>query len=528
MVVAAENPYRELSWTGVETEFAAGFSAAETSDVVVRYRDGDDVVTTLTETTHYTVTLAAGGAVTVNPVSLPAAPGTVIMERVTPDTQPVPYGDLSDFSMDALETALDRQVRAGQEFRRKSDLMDASVADAEAAAAAAGLAEDGAEAAKAAALAAQSAAETAQGGAETAETGAGAARVAAETAQGLAEDARDAAIAASENLAWGYTFDSGTADADPGTAKFRFNHTNFASATYLYINETADEGDLSAVMDIWDDSSSSIKAIVRIRNPLAPANWFEVEVTGTIVDAGSYRKLPINPVGKNGTITNGTGTLLQVLRSGDAGTGAVDSFNGRSGPVVPATSDYDASQIDNDSGVPGTYVSDALDTLDGEIDTKADITYVDDEIAGITTTPAGVIAWFGGNTPPSGWLECDGSVISRTTYADLFAAIGTTFGVGDGSTTFGIPDFRGEFLRGYDNGRGVDSGRSFGSSQADDFESHTHTVNNGTNVIRNAGATTPVPSGSSYGFGGHTVTVNSAGGSETRPRNIAVLPIIKY
>jgi phage-related tail fiber protein len=65
-------------------------------------------------------------------------------------------------------------------------------------------------------------------------------------------------------------------------------------------------------------------------------------------------------------------------------------------------------------------------------------------------------------------------LISRTTYADLFAAIGTTFGVGDGSTTFGIPDLRGEFARGWDDARGVDTGRTFGSAQAEDFKAHTH------------------------------------------------------
>jgi len=82
-------------------------------------------------------------------------------------------------------------------------------------------------------------------------------------------------------------------------------------------------------------------------------------------------------------------------------------------------------------------------------------------------TPAGAIAAFAFGNPPLGWLECDGSAISRTAYADLFGAVGETFGVGDGAATFNIPDLRGQFLRGWDNGRGVDSGRSFGSDQGD-------------------------------------------------------------
>lgn len=64
--------------------------------------------------------------------------------------------------------------------------------------------------------------------------------------------------------------------------------------------------------------------------------------------------------------------------------------------------------------------------------------------------PSGVILPFGGNTPPNGWLLCDGSTISRTVYADLFQAIGTAHGRGDGSTTFNLPDFRGRFMRGVD------------------------------------------------------------------------------
>lgn len=72
-------------------------------------------------------------------------------------------------------------------------------------------------------------------------------------------------------------------------------------------------------------------------------------------------------------------------------------------------------------------------------------------IAGATLyadTPLGTINAFGGSTAPEGWLLCQGQAISRTTYADLFKVIGIAFGAGDGSTTFNVPDLRGEFLRG--------------------------------------------------------------------------------
>lgn len=78
---------------------------------------------------------------------------------------------------------------------------------------------------------------------------------------------------------------------------------------------------------------------------------------------------------------------------------------------------------------------------------------------------AGSVNYFAMATPPDGWLKAEGQAVSRATYADLFAAIGVSFGVGDGSTTFNLPDMRGEFIRGVDGGRGVDSGRVLGSSQ---------------------------------------------------------------
>ena len=77
----------------------------------------------------------------------------------------------------------------------------------------------------------------------------------------------------------------------------------------------------------------------------------------------------------------------------------------------------------------------------------------------------GEVCFFGMTTAPAGFLKANGAAVSRTTYAALFTAIGTTYGVGDGSTTFNLPDLRGEFMRGWDDGRGVDSGRAIGSAQ---------------------------------------------------------------
>lgn len=74
----------------------------------------------------------------------------------------------------------------------------------------------------------------------------------------------------------------------------------------------------------------------------------------------------------------------------------------------------------------------------------------------------------------AGWLLCQGQAVSRTTYAALFAAIGTEYGAGDGATTFNVPQMQGYFPRGYDASGAVDPGRTLGSTQADAFASHNH------------------------------------------------------
>ncbi|QND82599.1 Phage-related tail fiber protein [Chromobacterium vaccinii] len=79
--------------------------------------------------------------------------------------------------------------------------------------------------------------------------------------------------------------------------------------------------------------------------------------------------------------------------------------------------------------------------------------------------PAGMVAYFAMKDAPAGWLIADGRPVARKDYPALFAAIGGLYGNGDGSTTFGLPNLCGEFIRGWDNGRGVDAGRTIGSSQ---------------------------------------------------------------
>ena len=151
--------------------------------------------------------------------------------------------------------------------------------------------------------------------------------------------------------------------------------------------------------------------------------------------------------------------------------------------------------------------------------------------------PAGVITSFGGINIPEGWLKCDGSLILRTEYIRLFNAIGELYGSGDGTTTFKLPDLRGEFIRGFDDGRGVDDDREMGSWQNHQFQNHNHSVSWNNHSYYRAqsspsGQTAGTGSGGWHRFTSLGISVGNPNsgnrGDETRSRNIALHYIIKY
>lgn len=95
--------------------------------------------------------------------------------------------------------------------------------------------------------------------------------------------------------------------------------------------------------------------------------------------------------------------------------------------------------------------------------------------------PVGALIEFAIDTDPSTLdiraLECDGSTVSEVTYADLFAVLGTKWNTGgEPGGEFRLPDWRGKFVRGFDNGAGIDSGRVFAAAQLDQFQGHEHTM----------------------------------------------------
>ncbi|EJF76755.1 hypothetical protein ME7_00787 [Bartonella birtlesii LL-WM9] len=162
--------------------------------------------------------------------------------------------------------------------------------------------------------------------------------------------------------------------------------------------------------------------------------------------------------------------------------------------------------------------------------------------------PSGFIGTFATEKIPSGWLLCDGREYSRKAYVNLYAAIGSIWGVGNGYSTFNVPDLRGMFLRGLDSGKNIDKGRCLGKKQEDSFKAHSH--NGKTNSagrhhhivdgIRPQGLDVRLATNNKYYYSGygdlstsfsgehtHEVFVDKTGEDETRPINMAVVYAIK-
>lgn len=226
----------------------------------------------------------------------------------------------------------------------------------------------------------------------------------------------------------------------------------------------------------------------------------------------------------------GAGGAAPTLNVGGLGAKAIKQYDS-SGAKVPAV--IVAGQL-GDVEYDGTdwVLLDPLTPSLAALATTASVNAL-----GLQLAPPGAVLHFARSTAPTGWLKANGAAVSRTTYAALFSVIETTFGAGDGSTTFALPDLRGEFLRGWDDGRGVDVGRTFAVPQSDLMGAHTHGAfrvslgdggANGTQINGSVFALKYIQPFQLIGTASNGSGITTEGGVENRPRNIALLACIKY
>lgn len=185
-----------------------------------------------------------------------------------------------------------------------------------------------------------------------------------------------------------------------------------------------------------------------------------------------------------------------------------------------------------------TATSTEINLLDGVTASTAEINYltgvtsnIQTQFNNLVTVPSGVISAFGGSTAPSGWLLCDGTPVSRSTYSALFAIIGTDYGSGDGSTTFNLPNLKGRVAVGRDNTQtefdvlGETGGAKTHTLTTNEMPSHTHSLSPGQIVGTGSGGTNNyAPTGNNPQSG---TSITSTGGGQPH-NNLQPYLVINY
>jgi microcystin-dependent protein len=331
---------------------------------------------------------------------------------------------------------------------------------------------------------------------------------------------------------------------------------NNALAAIVSINSGSTEPAVMYAYQLWADAGSNL---VKQRNGGNSA-WITIGTLGATnwglaaLASPTFTGVPLAPTASAGTNTTQIATTAFVVSSYLPLAGGTVTGNIK----LNAQSDIRFADADSSNYValqaPATVATDLTLTLPATDGSSGQALTTNGSgalaFATIGGVPTGAVFYFAANTEPTGFLKCDGRPVSRTNYSALFAVTGTTYGVGDGDTTFNLPDLRGEFIRGWDDGRGVDASRAFGSAQGyatakPQTTTATRLLGDGTTTTIDASTTNP----SAIGFtrvsktteGVTAGTIDSTGSgqeidvlqgvtgdAETRPRNVALLACIKY
>ena len=326
-----------------------------------------------------------------------------------------------------------------------------------------------------------------------------------------------------------------TADqAGSSTFTVASNATDLNTASTIVARDASGNfsaGTITAALSGNATTSSSTTGNAATATKLATART----IGGVSFDGTANINLPgVNTAGNQSTSGNAaTATALQTART----IGGV-SFDGTANIDLPGVNTAGNQSTSGNAATATKWATARTITLTGDVTGS---TSIDGSAnVSISTTasgvPSGVVAYFASSSAPSGWLKANGAAVSRTTYASLFSAIGTTWGAGNGSTTFNVPDLRGYFMRPWDDGRGVDSGRGFASYQGES--------NPRTSAFQHAGGrggpygstyrTIPASGWSNWSKSGANDAGNGiagrwyGSGGVVRPSNIALLVCIKY
>jgi microcystin-dependent protein len=330
------------------------------------------------------------------------------------------------------------------------------------------------------------------------------------------------ADATTTNYGWSYP----TVNADAGTWGSTLNTTIIAIDAQMYLMATRASPTFTGTVNAAALTlSGALGGAGATFSGTVSANAFSGPLTGSVTG-----NVTGNCSGSSGSCTGNSATATTATNL-SGGTASCTSFTASGNASIGGTlSVTGAATLGSATGVTMTSTDNST--------ALATTAFVQTAVSGIGLPP-GVIMEYAANptNAPTGWLYCRGTAVSRTTYAALFAIIGTTYGAGDGSTTFNLPDLRGYFVRGFDNGAGVDPGRTFASTQTDAFQGHRH------GTISNSFSVTGISTGVSVYNGNNSPNLTTASTTgdpvtdgangtprtavETRPKNLALNYIIK-
>ncbi|MCP4544343.1 MAG: hypothetical protein GY832_45105 [Chloroflexi bacterium] len=517
---------------GTTTSFAVAYPFYDASNLVVILVNASGVETTQTLGTHYTVTGGAGSTGTVEMITAPASGERLVRYRKLPITQETDYADGDAFPADSHEAALDRLTMQNQEQADKlsravtlsesttatGDLIMAEPAAGRALkwnATADGIINsiDDVDGIVVAAQSAKTDAETAKGLAETYRNSADTFKSQAEGFKNEAENARDTAVAAAAGIYWkeptavattGNITLSGEQTIDgivTSTSRVLVKNQSAAAENGIYVS-AAGVWARSTPLDTWDEH---VGATVTVTQGAAHADtsWMCMADPGgtlgtTPITWSGFGTSAMNQNVDNYTdgadFTAGTTTALNLSTAPGSENNVAVTFDGITQhhdtfTVSSTTVTFDAAIPFGTNnvearygttigiGIPSDGTVSVVKLVNNAVETakiKDGAVTIDKLAAGAGSIVGEIRMWCTG-TPPTGWLDCNASAVSRATYSGLFAVIGTTFGVGDGSTTFNLPDFRGRTPVGVGTGDASDA-TAFALADKDGAETHTLTI----------------------------------------------------
>ena len=314
---------------------------------------------------------------------------------------------------------------------------------------------------------------------------------------------------------------------------------NNALAAIVSVNSGAADPATMFAYQLYADTTNNL---LKQRNA-GNSGWVTIGTLGATnlglaaLASPTFTGVPLAPTASAGTNTTQIATTAFVVSSYLPLTGGTVTGN----VTLNAQSDIRFADADSSNYValqaPATVAANLTLTLPAADGSSGQALTTDGSgalaFATIGGVPTGAVFYFAANTAPTGFLKANGAAVSRTTYAALFAITGTTYGVGDGTTTFNLPDLRGEFIRGWDDARGIDASRAFGSAQTDGIRASTvsgiartyYSGQSATGEFSWAGGAGELASNAAQG-GNYQINLGSA--PETRPRNVALLACIKF